>query len=194
VAHDSYGVPPIPIHLAEFPTVGGLVVPNITLRHRNGAAALGLVDYRRMVHCFRERCCGVCGEPVEGRLVFLMRSFDLARSMSCEPGLCPPCPAYTQAACPMIAGRMAHYRQSAPAFVARRCDDSECECRLCGAVPQPKRYGANAERWFALWTIQYRLVHDDRGNLAAGFAGVRVLKLREVRTHLGAGGEAESRA
>src|SRR4051812_29215218 len=86
VAHDSYGVPPIPIHLAEFPTVGGLVVPNITLRHRNGAAALGLVDYRRMVHCFRERCCGVCGEPVEGRLVFLMRSFDLARSMSCEPG------------------------------------------------------------------------------------------------------------
>jgi hypothetical protein len=191
MSRDAFGVPPIPIHLTEFPTVGGLVVPYITLRHRNGAAALGLVDYNRMVHCFRERCCGVCGEPVAGRLVFLMRSFDLARSISSEPGLCPPCAAYTQLACPMIAGCMAHYRQSAPTFVTRRCDDPECECRLWGAVPQSKRYGASAERWFALWTIQYRLVRDQRGNLAAGFAGVRVLKLREVRTHIGAVDETE---
>jgi len=157
-------------------------------------AALGLVDYNRMVHCFQERRCGVCGEVVEGRMVFLMRSFDVARNVSSEPGLCPPCAAYTTAACPMIAGRMAHYRQSRPTFVSRRCDDPECECSQWVSTTETNRYGAASERWFALWTTEYRLVRDEHGRLAAGFAGVRVLKLREVRTYIGAAKEAEAGA
>jgi hypothetical protein len=93
LTQDSFGVPPIPVHLANSPTVGGMVVPYITLRHRNGTAALGLVDYNRMVQCFREHRCGVCGEPIRDRLVFLMRRLDLIRCRSAEPGLCPPCAA-----------------------------------------------------------------------------------------------------
>jgi hypothetical protein len=53
-------------------------------------------------------------------------------------------------------------------------------------TPEPNRYGAAAERWFALWTTQYRLERDERGRAAAGFAGVGVPKVREVRTHVGA--------
>jgi hypothetical protein len=171
-----------------------MVVPYITLRHRNGTAALGLVDYNRMVHCLQEHRCGVCGEPVTDRVVFLMRSFDLARNLSSEPGLCPPCAAYTVAACPMIAHRMAHYRRSQPTFIRRPCGDPECECSQWVSTPEPNRYGASAERWFALWTTEYRLVRDEHSRLAAGFAGVRVLKLREVRTHIGAVEETEPSA
>jgi hypothetical protein len=173
VAQDAFDVPPIPVHLASFATMGGMVVPYITLRHRNGTAALGLVDYSRMVRCFEGHRCGVCGEVVTGRMVFLMRSFDLARSLSSEPGLCPPCAAYTVATCPMSAGRMAHYRQSRPAFVGRRCDDPECECSQWVSTPEPNRYGATAEQWFAPWTVQYRLIRDEHGRLAAGFRACR---------------------
>lgn len=194
MAHDSFGVPPIPVHLADFPTVGGLVVPYITLRHRNGTAALGLVDYSRMVHCFEEHRCGVCAEPVRDRMVFLMRSLDLIRARSAEPGLCPPCAAYTMAACPMIAGRMAHYRRSQPAFISRRCDDPECTCSQWASTPEPQRYGHTAEQWFALWTTEYRLVRGHGDRLEADFTGMQVLRVREVRTYVGAAENAESSA
>jgi hypothetical protein len=191
MSRDDFSVPPIPIHLADFPTVGGLVVPYITLRHRNGAAALGLVDYKRMVRCFEEHRCGVCGEVVEGRMVFLMRFLDLIRGRSAEPGLCPPCASYTMAACPMVGGRMAHYRQSVSPFLDRRCGDPECECTQWTSTPQPQRYGHSAEQWFALWTVAYRLVRDNHGRLEADFMGMQVLRVREVRTHISAGEETE---
>ena len=186
MAQDSLGVPPIPVHLSSLPTVGGLVVPYITLRHRNGTAALGLVDYSRMAHCFQEHRCGVCGEVVADRLVFLMRGMDLIRARSAEPGLCPPCAAYTMAACPMVAGQMAHYRRTRPTFLRRQCGDPECTCSQWASNAEPNRYGANAEQWFALWTVEYRLVRAKDGRLEADFSGMQVLRVREVRTHLDA--------
>jgi hypothetical protein len=194
VAQDSFGVPPIPVHLAQLPTVGGLVVPYITLRHRNGAAALGLVDYSRMVRCFEGHRCGVCAETVSNRMVFLMRSLDLIRSRSAEPGLCPPCAAYTMMACPMVASRMAHYRRSQPTFMSRQCGDPECSCSQWTSTPEPQRYGHAAEQWFALWTTEYRLTRGTHGRLEADFTGMRVLRVREVRTHIGAPEEAEPSA
>jgi hypothetical protein len=192
VAQPAFGVPPIPIHLADFPTVGGLVVPYITLRHKNGTAALGLVDYNRMVHCFEEHRCGVCAEPVRDRLVFLMRSLDLIRARSAEPGLCPPCAAYTFAACPMIAGRMAHYRKNVAPCLDRQCGDPDCECTQWASTPEPQRYGHTSEQWFALWTVEYRLVRGHQGRAEADFTGMQVLKVREVRTYIDAEKEAES--
>jgi hypothetical protein len=35
----SFTAPSIPTHLAQFPTIGGVVVPFVTLQHRNGKAA-----------------------------------------------------------------------------------------------------------------------------------------------------------
>jgi hypothetical protein len=178
---DSFAPPPIPVYLSQFPTIGGLVVPFITLQHRNGKAALGLVDANRVERCLRERRCGVCGSIFSDRVVFLMREVDLVRGCSNEPGLCPPCAAYTERACPMVGGYMAYYRQKVSPFVLRKCDDDQCLCRLWTPPEESSaRPGSPAERWFALWTLRYDLIRDPQGRLAAGFAGRRVLKLREI--------------
>jgi hypothetical protein len=79
-------VPPVPVHLSGCPTEGGLVVPYISLRHADGKAALGLVDAGRIATCLRERRCGVCGQVMPDRMVFLMRQRDLDRNCSSEPG------------------------------------------------------------------------------------------------------------
>jgi len=177
----SFVPPPIPVHLAKFPTIGGLIVPFITLQHRNGKAALGLVDATRVEYCLREQRCGVCGRVIENRMVFLMREIDLVRKCSNEPGMCPPCAAYTERACPMVGGYMVHYRQNMAPFVLRKCNDDQCLCRLWAPPEESSaRPGAVAERWYALWTLHYDLVRDPQGRLAAGFAGRRVLKLREI--------------
>jgi hypothetical protein len=178
----TFTLPPIPIHLAQFPTNGGLVIPFITLQHRNGKAALGLVDANRVELCLRERRCGVCGAIIANRMVFLLRRIDLERRCSTEPALCPPCAAYTQQACPMIAGHMAHYQGSVSPFATRTCDDPQCQCSLW-APPDATttRLGAPADQWYALWTLQYGLIRDDAGRLAAGFAGLKVLRIREIK-------------
>ena len=177
----AFTPPPVPAHLAQFPTMGGLVVPFITPRHRNGKAALGLVHPLRVELCIREQRCGVHGQVIRDRMVFLMREADLVRKYSNEPALCPPCAAYTQAACPMVGGYMTHYRDKVAPFVTRKCGDSQCECRLWAPPDESSaRFGARAEKWYALWTLQYRAGRDPEGRPAAGFAGLRVLKLREI--------------
>jgi hypothetical protein len=170
------------VHLAQFPTIGRLVVPFVTLQHRNGKAALGLVDASRVESCLREHRCGVCGQVIYGRMVFLMREIDLVRKRSSEPALCPPCAAYTQNACPMVGGYMRHYLREIAPFVRKKCDDDQCLCRLW-AVPDASstRLGARAEQWYALWTLHYFLVRDSEDRLAADFTELRVLKLREIR-------------
>lgn len=182
---DQPFIPPsIPVHLAQFPTIGGLVVPFTTLRHRNGKAALGLVQADLQERCLREHRCGVCGQPMREQMVFLMRESDLNRKCCFEPALCPPCAAYTQAACPMVSGFMAHYRREVAPFAKRRCGDPACLCRAWSPPDEHSaRLGAEAETWYALWTRQYRLMRDDDGRLTANFAGQRVLALREITRH-----------
>lgn len=162
-------------------------MPFITLRHRGGGqAALGYVDGALVDRCLRGRLCGVCGLPAPGKMVFLMRARDLARKFSNEPGLCPPCAAYTLRACPMVGGFMQRYANSVNPFVTRRCGDELCPCRQWSAPVGPSaRLGAPADPWYALWTRQYRLGRDPDGRLAAGFAGLRVLALREVPSRPG---------
>ena len=185
-AGDSFTPPPIPVHLAGFPTAGGLVVPYTTLRHRGGKVALGLVDGDLADRCLRNRLCGVCGQPLPGRTVFLMRASDLVRKYSVEPGMCPPCAAYTRRACPMVSGFMGQYRKGVNPLATRRCGDELCPCRGWSAPGgKSARFGAPADRWYALWVTQYRLGHDPDGRLAAGFSGLRVLALREIPVRAG---------
>ena len=173
-------VPPVPVHLSQCPAEGGLVVPYISLRHANGRAAFGLIDSGRIATCLRERRCGVCGQEMTDRMVFLMRRRDLDRECSSEPGMCPPCAGYAIRACPMISGQMDHYRRSQPQFLGRMCDDPLCLCWMWYSRPEPARYGAPAEPWFSLWTRAYRIVRPPEGGIAAGFADVRILAVRPV--------------
>ena len=66
--------PPIPLHLASFPTVGGLVVPFITPRHHDGRAIFGSIHPLRVAQCLHEHRCSVCGGIMDDRMVFFRLS------------------------------------------------------------------------------------------------------------------------
>ena len=104
--------PPIPAPMAHLPVVAGLAVPWVTPVLPDGRHLFGAVDAARQEHCLQQHRCGVCGLALADRIVFLMRERDLPRHYSAEPGLHPWCAAYTIQACPMITGRLPHYRST----------------------------------------------------------------------------------
>ncbi|GAA3012658.1 hypothetical protein GCM10010483_66890 [Actinokineospora diospyrosa] len=162
-------VPPIPEPLRQLPTVGGLVVPWVTPRTADGRFLFGSVDRDRVDQALHGRLCGVCGLPLEHRAVLMMRMSDVARQCSSEPALHRWCAAYTIQACPMINGRLNHYRSTAP-----RLDPN-----MVSAPDAAARHGAAAEPWFAVWIAGYRVI-TDHGNLAASYAGTTPLRLRPI--------------
>jgi hypothetical protein len=166
-------VPPIPLSLQHLPTVDGLVVPWITPRTADGRYLFGSVVRDRMDRALLDRWCGVCGRPLEHRAVLMMRLSDLSRQCTGEPALDPWCSWYTSESCPMIGGRLDHYRSSLP-----RLDRN--------MLPPPdatRRQGAAAEPWFAVWLAGYRVV-TDHGNLAASYAGTTPLRIRPITWRL----------
>ena len=166
-------LPPIPLSLQHLPTAGGLVVPWITPRTADGRYLFGTVDRDRMERALRYRWCGICGQQLEDRAVLMMRLSDLPRQCTSEPALHPWCAAYTSKACPMIAGRLDHYRSSLP----------ELDTNMLPAPDAAARQGAPAEPWFAVWLDDYRVI-TDHGNLAASYAGIKPLRIRPVRWRL----------
>lgn len=166
-------VPPIPQWLGHLPTVGGLAVPWITPRTVDGRHLFGLVGRDRMRQALLRRLCGVCGLPLDDRMVMLMRLSDLARQCTSEPALHPQCAAYTTAACPMVGGHLDHYR-STPV----RLDTT-----MTPPPDSPARQGASAEPWFAVWLAAYRVIND-HGNLAASYADTEPLRIRPITWRL----------
>jgi len=166
-------VPPIPAWLAHLPTTGGLVVPWVTPRTQDGRYLLGAVRGDRIARALRERLCGVCGRPLEDRMVLLMRLSDLPRQATVEPALHPQCAAYTTAACPMVAGRVSHHRTT----------PMRLDATMAASADASARAGAPAEPWFAVWLSTYRLtvVH---GELAASYAEIRPLRIRPITWQL----------
>ncbi len=173
--HADITVPPIPIRLVHRPTIGGLVVPYITPRADDGRHLFGAVDSLRQQRCLTDRRCSVCGRPLVqrpgDRLILLMRLSDLPHRRTSEPALDPVCAAYTHAACPMVAGRLTHYRTT----------PLRPGPRMQAASDQAARLGAPAEPWFAVWLTGYQVVVDPRnGQLAASYAGIRPLRIRPL--------------
>lgn len=168
------GPPSIPMALQHLPTVGGLVVPWVSARHADGRIMFGSVDRDRLTAAFDRRLCGVCGEPHQpNRLVLLMRLSDLPRRRTSEPPLHPWCASYSTAACPMLGGRMDHYRSSSPPL-----DDN-----MSPGHDGHARQGAAAEAWFSVWLAGYRLV-TDHGNPAAAYGPEQVLRIRAITWRL----------
>jgi hypothetical protein len=165
--------PPIPLSLQHLPTVGGLVVPWITPRTADGRYLFGSVDRDRVERALHGRWCGVCGRPLEYRAVLMMRLSDIPRQCTSEPALHPWCAAYTSESCPMIGGRLDHYRSSLPRL----------DTNMLPAPDATARQGAAAEPWFAVWLASYRVI-TDHGNLAASYAGTRPLRIRPITWHL----------
>jgi hypothetical protein len=160
----------IPLWLSHLPVVGGMAVPWITAVAPDGRHLFGALDPHRQRQAITGWRCQVCGRVLDRPLVLLMRLRDVPRRETSEPGLHPQCAAYTAAACPMVAGRMRHYR-SAPIALGG------------GAVAStdPARLGAPAEPWFAVWLATYRprLAPGDP-TWRASYAGIRALRIRPV--------------
>lgn len=166
-----------PAHLAHMPRAAGLVVPWITPRRGDGPYLLGSIDQTRADYAIRHYVCGVCGSPLRepprglppARVVLLMRGSDLASRCTVEPALHPECAAYTVSACPMVAGRSAHYRRS-----PRPVDDT-----MVLGKDHKHRLGAPAEPWFAVWLTAYDIdVHQ--GFTVASYRRIEPLRIRPI--------------
>lgn len=159
--------PLIPAELAARPTVGGLVVPAITPRMEDGRFLFGTIERSLADRAIKERRCGVCWHELEDPCVLLMRVSDLPRECTSEPALHPVCKDYTVDACPMVAGRMQHYRRSLPKLDATAIRESNSEARL----------GDPAEPWYAVWVRDYDVTQDN-GPAAASYAGREPIRTR----------------
>jgi len=163
--------PPIPVRLAHRPTVAGLVVPFITARTDDGRYLFGALDPIRQHQCLTQHRCQVCGRRLDDRLVLLMRLVDLPRQRTSEPALDPVCCAYTQAACPMVAGQLRRYRSTPMRLGAG----------MAPALDTPARLGAAAEPWFSVWLSGYEtVIEPDNQQPAASYAGIRPLRIRPI--------------
>ncbi|MEU4427688.1 hypothetical protein AB0F81_44290 [Actinoplanes sp. NPDC024001] len=150
--------PDIPAHLRHRPTSGGLVVPVPTPRGADGTRQFGLLARHWQQHLLRHRLCQICGRRLTGRLILFARPADLQLRCTSEPAVCPPCAAYSMRACPMLSGRLEHYRRRARTGVAG------VPAGTGGAL----RAGAPAEAWYAVWLGGYDVAaHPVRGDVLA---------------------------
>lgn len=191
--------PAIPVRLADRPTVGGLVAPWV-----NVVLADGGVDFRQTYgkhwrQAWTSGRCQTCGQPHGPLLVFLGGPNQIADGgYFDEPPLHPECAAYAIKACPMVAGRMTHYRGTpAPTEGARgkTCPLPGCDCGGYLATdqvlhddgshtirPAPDRStaaGEPAHPWYAVYARSYRLAVTPEGQLLGGVP-VEVVRTREV--------------
>ncbi|MGW3352653.1 hypothetical protein ACWDA3_55980 [Nonomuraea rubra] len=175
----------VPIRLNTAPTQSGMIIPYITVRHRNGRARFSSNDPRRHHRCLIQARCSVCGQPLADRgdrqppsliadhaFVLLVRPSDLLRGCSSEPGLHAECAAYAERACPMLNGSRAHYRRARD-LASERCADSACECRWwANAADIQARAGAAASAFYRIRSPlrTYRLHEEEPGRVR----GIRI--------------------
>ncbi|WP_157978694.1 MULTISPECIES: hypothetical protein [Nocardia] len=181
-----------PARLSDARRARGLVVPYITLSHRDPARPVwGMLDPVRAHWVLWGKRCQICGQPLTDRVVVFIRSIDYLRGLAVEPGTHPECGHYSRRACPMLAGQQHHYHAN-PAVRFARCDDPVCECRYWQprqADPrEPARDGRPAEAWYEAWLdlADYQVIEDPGSETAApaagiALSGVRFLRLRKIR-------------
>ncbi|WP_435591877.1 hypothetical protein [Nocardia sp. bgisy118] len=183
----------IPHRLAAAPSAHGMVVPFVTLAHRDRTRPVwGKLDPNRLRETLHRKLCQICGDPLTDRVVLYIRPSDYLRGLTPEPGVHPECGLYSKQACPMLAGRVDRYNPHPPEQLTR-CDDPVCDCRRWMA-PEPdprdgRREGQPAEAWYEAWLHlrDYVIVTDPGNDTAAPAVGVdlrpssRIRRLRKVR-------------
>ncbi|WP_434739342.1 hypothetical protein [Micromonospora sp. SH-82] len=164
--------------LTRRPVVGGLVVPWITARTPDGRYRFGHVDHRRQVRALQNRLCQTCGNPLDSaRMVFAMRDSDLRTFISHEPAMHPVCATYSANGCPMLTGRMSHYRTTLPAAQLTELGVTS------HGDPTGARPAAPAERWNLLWATGYRpFTNPLTGQPAAMVLPDQILRVRPINT------------
>jgi hypothetical protein len=158
--------PPMLARLAGAPTAQGLVVPHITLAHRDRSRPVWRkLDPAILLETLRYRLCQICGQRLHDRVVLYLRPSDYLRGIAVEPGVHPECGYYSRRACPMLAGRVDRYNPT-PHDRFTRCHDPACGCaRWTVADRDPReapREGQPAETWYEAWIplADYVIVSD----------------------------------
>ncbi|WP_331738823.1 hypothetical protein [Embleya sp. NBC_00896] len=181
----GFSPPPVPLALADLPrTRAGLVVPAISLRHRDGTAILGMTDHDRVHHALSRGLCQTCWRPLDDRIVALARPRDFVHGWISEPGMHPVCAHYSTQGCPMLAGVLTRHRATPRASVREPCGDPECHCVAWAPVdPHGPRAKAPAESWYTIWLApdSYHVGLDPTTQrLALDLSRARPLKIRPL--------------
>ncbi|MEV0027831.1 hypothetical protein [Nocardia sp. NPDC050793] len=146
---------PVLVRLSNKPTAAGMVVPFVTLAHRDRSRPVwGKLDHTRLQKILWHKLCQICGDPLTERVVLYIRPSDYLRGLTPEPGMHPECGWYSTRACPMLAGAVHRYNPHPPESFGP-CEDPECGCRRW-VVPEPDprdgtREGKPAEAWYEAW-------------------------------------------
>jgi hypothetical protein len=187
------------MRLASRPTVGGLVRPWVNVVLADGGTDFRQTHGSNWRNAWLNRLCQVDGQKLTTPMVFLGGPNQVAEGgFFDEPPLHPECAAYASKACPMISGRMSHYRGTPSATEGRRgqvCPDPGCDCRgylaseqvLDGkggltvrpADERPAPVGEPAHAWFAVYARSYRLAMTPEGRVLGGVP-VGVVRVREL--------------
>jgi hypothetical protein len=153
---DTARMIPIPATCANRPTVGGLVAPFANIRLKDGTVDFRSPHQATYARCWTERLCQVCGGALTRPAVLFGGPNQVASGHFDEPPLCPPCALYASKACPMVAGRQAHYATRARVSEGARghiCPDEACDCG--GFVPtdpdSADHGGEPAHAWYAVF-------------------------------------------
>lgn len=163
--------PPIPMQLADRPVQGGLVVPWINVLMSDGGYDFRAPHRAKVERCWTERRCQICGHHIDGVLVLFGGPNQIANWTFDEPPMHPACASYAAKACPMVAGRLAHYATS-PAVSegprGKRCPEPGCDCD--GWVPSGEgaTAGAPAHAYYSVWADDYALAVRPDGRLHGG--------------------------
>ena len=191
--------PPVPVRLAHRPLTGGLVAPWVNVVLADGGTDFRQTYGKHWRRAWTEGVCQVDGDPIGGLMVFLGGPNQIADGgYFTEPPLHPECAAYAMRACPMVAGRMSHYRAGPPPTEGARgqvCPTPGCGCggwrpteqilhadgshTVQIAAQRAEALGEPAHAWYAVYARSYRLAMTPEGRLLGGVPG-DVVKVREV--------------
>jgi hypothetical protein len=174
-------LPPIPERCAGRPTVGGLVVPYISLV-QGSRTHLGGTHGIRVAECIVDRLCQICGEEIPDRpILFLATQAMIDDGFTSEPPLHAICGAYSAKACPMVAGRMATYAKHPHDATGQPCGLDGCDCGGWVTDAEGGKAGELAEPWFQVWVSDYVIGVKEAGPITVGNVTGAVFKGQVVK-------------
>ncbi|MCV7208364.1 hypothetical protein [Mycolicibacterium canariasense] len=155
---------PIPVTCAGRPTTGaGFVVPWANVQLADGGVDFRSQHQTKVQRCWLEGRCQLCGKQIwPPPLVFFGGPRQVAALTFDEPPMHPQCARYASQVCPMVAGRMDHYRTGDTVTAGARgatCSTPGCDCG--GWVRTPGlnvgEGGDPAHDWYAVYASNFAL-------------------------------------
>lgn len=176
--------PPIPLRLAGRPTVGGLVVPAVSVVAA-GRPVLGAVHHSKAMRCITDYLCQACDQLLTWPIVVIVSNSGLEQCYSSEAALHPECAHYSTRACPFLNGHRDAYR-TPDRHIGEGCDIPGCDCggwSFTDADRDADRRGELAERWWSVWLNQpYAVAVNDRREVhGLSWRDIEPAKVRLVR-------------